>query len=72
MRQRSLHEAPVDVPAIPATVLPGEVVNWPDLIAGFEPVTDEPPDSKPEASAKSTRSKKSAPAEAPTGEEPKL
>ncbi|WP_438489580.1 hypothetical protein [Streptomyces sp. S186] len=72
MRQRSLHEAPVDVPAIPATVEPGGVVDWPDPISGFEPVTDEPPDTKTEAPAKTTRSKKSAPAEAPTGEEPKL
>ena len=68
MRQRSTHEAPVDIPEIPATVGPGEVVDWPHPIAGFEPVEDEPaPD---EAPAKTTR-KKAAPAEAPTGEEPK-
>ncbi|MFL4491567.1 hypothetical protein ACJ6WD_09940 [Streptomyces sp. VTCC 41912] len=70
MRQRSTHEAPVDVPAIPATVEPGEVVDWPDLIAGFEPVTEEPSTDKAEGPAKTARSKKSAPASAPTGEEP--
>lgn len=64
-----MHEAPVDVPAIPATVQPGEVVDWPDPIAGFEPVEDAPkPD---EAPAKTSTRKKAAPAEAPTGEEPK-
>ena len=65
MRQRSMHEAPVDIPEIPATVGPGEEVDWPHPIAGFEPGKDEP---EP-APAKPTR-KKSAPASAPTGEEP--
>ncbi|MEV8324509.1 hypothetical protein [Kitasatospora sp. NPDC056731] len=42
MLQRSLHESPVDVPAIPATVAPGQIVDWPTPIAGFEPVPTEP------------------------------
>ena len=62
MRQRSTHEAPVDIPEIPATVGPGEIVDWPHPISGFEPVPDEP--------AKPAR-KKTAPEPAPTGEEPK-
>jgi hypothetical protein len=65
--QRSTHEAAVDVPDIPATIQPGETVDWPTPIAGFEP-TETPPD---EAGApKTTRSKKAAPAPAPVGEEP--
>lgn len=68
MLQRSTHEAPVDVPAIPATVQPGEVVDWPDPIAGFEPVPDEPA-AEVEPAPKSRR--KPAPEPAPTGEEPK-
>lgn len=44
------------VPAIPATVEPGEVVDWPHPIAGFEPVEDSPqPEPEPEAPAKSSR-----------------
>lgn len=65
MLQRSTHESPVDVPAIPATVWPGETVNWPDPIAGFEPV----PDTAPTPSPEPTQKKKAAPAAA-TGEEP--
>lgn len=61
MLQRSTHEAAVDVPDIPATVQPGETVDWPHPIAGFELVADTPP-------AKS--SKKAAPAVVPVGEEP--
>jgi hypothetical protein len=40
--QRSTHESAVDVPAIPATVEPGETVDWPIPISGFEPVPDPP------------------------------
>ena len=69
MRQRSMHEAPVDIPEIPATVGPGEEVDWPHPIAGFEPVEDTPA-PEPVEPAKPAR-KKSAPALAPTGEEPK-
>ncbi|MBD0743603.1 hypothetical protein [Streptomyces sp. CBMA152] len=68
MLQRSTHEAAVDVPDIPATVQPGETVDWPHPVAGFESVEDAP---APEAEApKTPRSKKAAPAPAPTGEEP--
>jgi hypothetical protein len=55
--QRSTHESAVDVPAIPATVQPGETVDWPIPISGFEPVPDPP------------KSKKAAPS-ARAGEEP--
>lgn len=68
MRQRSMHEAPVDIPEIPATVGPGETVDWPHPIAGFEPVTDEPAPAASDDAPKSRR--KAAPAPAPTGEEP--
>lgn len=64
MLQRSTHESAVDVPAIPATVLPGETVDWPDPIAGFEPVADAPPPS-PEPTPK-----KKAASPATIGEEP--
>lgn len=39
-RNSTGHE--VVVPAIPATVGPGEVVEWPYHLAGFEPVEAEP------------------------------
>ncbi|WBP89537.1 hypothetical protein [Kitasatospora cathayae] len=62
--QRNPGPDPVDVPAIPATVQPGEAVAWHIPIAGFEPVPADPapaPDPKP--------SKKAATAPAPSGEE---
>ena len=62
--QRNPGPDPVDVPAIPATVGPGESVAWHIPIAGFEPVPDDPaatPDPK--------TSKKAATALAPSGEE---
>lgn len=68
MLQRSTHEAAVDVPDIPATVQPGDTVDWPHPIAGFEPVEDAPP-AETDA-PKTPRSKKAAPEPAPTGEEP--
>lgn len=65
MLQRSTHESPVDVPAIPVTVSPGETVDWPDPIAGFEPVTDTTPPPSPQPAP----SKKKATIVAPSGEE---
>lgn len=41
--QKSTHEAAVDIPAIPATVQPGETINWPDPIAGFVVIDTVPP-----------------------------
>lgn len=64
MLQRSTHEAPVDVPAIPATVQPGETVDWPDPIAGFEPVADEPTPSATNAATDKPAPKKRAAAPA--------
>ncbi|MFF0409058.1 hypothetical protein ACFYUY_01310 [Kitasatospora sp. NPDC004745] len=63
MLQRSTHDSPVDVPAIPATVAPGAVVDWPTPIAGFEPVPDEP------APAPAKTSRKAATGQASPGEE---
>jgi hypothetical protein len=52
--QRNPGADPVDVPAIPATVGPGETVLWPVPIAGFERVDPEPaaPDPAPAPPAK--------------------
>ncbi|MFD7016138.1 hypothetical protein [Streptomyces sp. NPDC059928] len=67
MLQRNPNPYALDVPDIPATVQPGESVDWHWPIAGFEPVEDAPPAA---AEAPKTRSKKAAPEPAPTGEEP--
>lgn len=40
MRQRNPGPAPLLVPSIPIEVPPGEVIDHPDLITGFEPVED--------------------------------
>jgi hypothetical protein len=53
MQQRNATDHPLDVPAIPATVQPGDTVDWPVPIAGFESV---PPSAK-------TRTSKSTPAQ---------
>ncbi len=63
MLQRSTHHGPVDVPAIPATIQPGDIVDWPDPIAGFTPVEPEP-----ESRAATPRRKTTPPA--PADEEP--
>lgn len=52
MLQRNVSDHPLDVPAIPATVQPGDTVDWPVPIAGFEAV--------PSPVAKATRSKSPA------------
>jgi hypothetical protein len=65
--QRNPHSYALDVPAIPATVRPGEVVMWPTPIAGFEPVTDSAPPPSPEPAP--SKKKAAAPA-AMSGEEP--
>lgn len=67
MLQRNPFPYALDVPDIPATVQPGETVDWQWPIAGFEPVADAPPE---EDAPKSARSKKAAPEPAPVGEEP--
>lgn len=47
--QRNPHPYPVVVPAIPATVEPGETVTWPYPVAGLEPAAadDAPPAAQP-------------------------
>jgi hypothetical protein len=64
--QRNPGPDPVDVPAIPATVGPGETTSWHIPIAGFEPVpvdTEAPPqaaDTAPDAPAKTTKARTAA------------
>lgn len=67
MLQRNPFTYALDVPDIPATVQPGETVDWHQPIAGFEPVEDTPPEAD---APKTARSKKAAPEPAPVGEEP--
>lgn len=62
MLQRNPRPDPVDVPTIPATVQPGETVDWPEPIVGFELVEPEPsPDPAPEPPAKPTKARAAAP-----------
>ncbi len=42
MLQRNATDHPLDVMAIPATVQPGDTVDWPDPIVGFEEVPEPP------------------------------
>lgn len=62
--QRNPGSDPVDVPAIPATVGPGESVAWHIPIAGFEPVPEDAPSAErapvPDAPAKTTRARAAA------------
>lgn len=46
MRQRNPGPYPLIVPDIPAEVAPGDDVDYPDLIAGFEPVVEPAPADK--------------------------
>jgi hypothetical protein len=57
----------VDVPAVPATVQPGDTVDWPHPIAGFEPVDE--PEPTPAAEPSTPKSAKRAAASATTTEE---
>lgn len=59
MLQRSTHDAAVVVPDIPATVEPGETVDWPYPIAGFEPAEDQPA-PEPDTPAKTTPKKRAS------------
>ena len=69
MLQRNPHPYALDVPDIPATVQPGESVDWHQYVAGFEPVADEPDDSPttaeapPELAAKTTTKRAAASAD---------
>ena len=65
MLQRNPHPYALLVPDIPAEVQPGESVDWPVPIAGFEPTPAEEP-APPEPAP----SKRKAAAPAATGEEP--
>lgn len=48
--QRNATDHPLDVPAASATVQPGDTLDWPRPIVGFEPVPEPSP-------PKTTRSK---------------
>lgn len=61
--QRNITDHPLDVPAASATVQPGDTLDWPRLIVGFEPVEAEP---DPQPSPPKTRTKSTA---AAAGEE---
>lgn len=47
MRQRNVSGSTLTVPEAGLQAGPGEVVDHPDLICGFEPVEDEPEPAKP-------------------------
>lgn len=64
MLQRNPHPYALDVPAIPATVQPGDTVDHPDLIAGFEPAEQ----AEPEPAAKAAKTVKRAAEPADTQE----
>lgn len=55
--QRNATDHPLDVPAASATVQPGDTLDWPDPVIGFEPVEPEP---DPEPSPTKTRTKSTA------------
>jgi len=67
--QRNPHPYALDVPDIPATVQPGESVDWHQYIAGFEPVAEKPDSSPttaeapPEPAAKTTTKRAAASAD---------
>lgn len=65
MLQRNPTDHPLDVPDIPATVQPGQTIDWQHPIAGFEPA-DPVPDPEPEVeqtpAAKTTRKRAASPA----------
>jgi hypothetical protein len=46
MRQRNAQSCPAEVPNIPVTVQPGEVIDYPVLIVGFEEVVEDGPPAK--------------------------
>lgn len=52
MLQRNASDHPLDVPAISATVQPGDTVEHPIPIVGFEPVEPDPEPSPPKTARK--------------------
>lgn len=54
MRQRNTGPYPLIVPDIPAEVAPGDEIDFPDPVTGFEPVIDPAPDK---ATKKATTTK---------------
>jgi hypothetical protein len=55
VRQRNVSGSPLQIPDIPALVLPGDEIDYDQPLAGFE-LVDDPPDkgdkTKPSAPAK--------------------
>lgn len=45
--QRNTTDHPLDVPAVPVTLQPGDTVDWPDPIIGCEPAEPAPSPTKP-------------------------
>jgi hypothetical protein len=56
--QRNATDQPLDVWAAGTTVQPGDTIDWPDPIAGFEPVPGAP--AEPEPSPPKTTRKSAA------------
>jgi hypothetical protein len=52
--QRNATDHPLDVPAIPITLQPGDTVDWPDPIVGCEAVPEPSPPKKRAAPAATT------------------
>ncbi|MEZ0066679.1 hypothetical protein ABIA32_002691 [Streptacidiphilus sp. MAP12-20] len=51
--QRNITDHPLDVPAVPITLQPGDEVDWDDPIVGCEPVPS-PPAKKSAAKSATT------------------
>lgn len=54
MRQCNTSGSPLDIPSIPASVPPGGEVDYPELLAGFEPVETEPKSRVSKAASSAT------------------
>lgn len=58
MLQRNATDQPLDVWAAGATVQPGDTIDWPDPLIGFEPVEPEPdPEPSPPKSTRKSAAK---------------
>lgn len=62
MRQRNISGSTLTVPEIGVQAGPGEVVDHPELICGFEPVPDEPAPAPAEPAPTKTTRRAQAPA----------
>lgn len=69
MFQRNPTDHPLDVPDIPATVQPGETVDWPRPIAGFEPADPAPEPEQPAVDVPTAKTSNRKRAGSPAAEE---